>query len=98
MTKKTRIFQVDYSIHGESAGYAIIGLDQSVIDAVDDKWRAGFYPLHTPEDIACHICYNMIENRLELSDLDGWADKPNSMARILEWPDFDIDTEAHELR
>ena len=92
-----RVFQVEYSKYGEELAYAVIELDQAVIDAVDDDWRAGLYPLHTPADIARHICYNMVENHLQLSQMDGWADKDNRLARILEWPDFDFDMEAREI-
>jgi len=77
--------------------YAVIKLDQEVIDAVDDSWREVLYPLYTPADIARHICYNMVENRLSLSDMDGWADKDNSLAKMLDWPDFDFDMKAREI-
>lgn len=92
-----RIFIVTYSIYGEDVADAFIELDQSVIDAVDDSWREMLYPLYTPEDIARHICYNMIENRLQLSDMDGWADMDNKLAKITEWPDIDFDMEAREI-
>ena len=93
-----RAFLIDYLKYGEELAYAVIELDQAVIDAVDDDWRKHLYPLHTPEQIAAHICYNMVENHLQLSDMDGWADKDNGMARILKWPDFDFDMEARELK
>jgi len=94
-----RTFIIDYSIFGEDVSGAIIELDQQVIDAVDDDWRANIYPLHTPEDIARHICDNMVRNRLQLSQLDGWADMDNSLAKMLEWPDLDQwDLEAREVK
>ena len=93
----TRKFQVEYLHYGTQITYAILQLDQRVIDAVDDNWREVLYPLHTPADIARHICYNMVENRLSLSRMDGWADMDDSMAKILEWPDFDFDMEAREI-
>jgi len=92
-----RIFQIEYSKYGVDITYAVIELDQEVIDAVDDSWREVFYPLYTPADIARHICYNMVENRLPLSSMDGWADKDNSLAKMLDWPDFDFDMEAREI-
>ena len=92
-----RTFQIEYSIYGMDFAYALIELDQSVINAVDDNWRAALYPLYTPEDIARHVCRNMVENRLSLSQMDGWADMDNSMAKMLEWPDFDFDMEAVEI-
>ena len=86
---KKRRFIVTFSRFGEDIDDAWIELDQAVIDAVDDSWREMLYPLHTPEQIARHIAYNMVINRLKLSDLDGWADQPSSNAKILEYPDLD---------
>ena len=97
--KQKRTFQIEYSLFGEDFAYAIIELDQSVIDAVDDDWRAALYQLNTPEEIAEHICFNMVENRIGLSLMDGWADMDNNMAKIIEWPEFDVfDTRARELK
>lgn len=42
MSKRT--FELEFT------GTATIELDDAVIDAVDDDWRAVFYQLHTPED------------------------------------------------
>jgi len=79
-----RRFRVEFS------GDAIIEIDDAVIDAVDDEWRAVFYDLYTPEDIAEHIAYNLIVNHARLSMLDGWADKDDSLARLVEEPDWDM--------
>ena len=92
-----RKFHVEIEIYGEGVGYAIIELHPKVIEAVDDSWREMLYNLNTPEEIAEHIAYNMIENRAKLSQLDGWADLPNSYANILEWPDIVFDYKAREL-
>ena len=69
----------------EQVGVAIIELDDAVIKAVDDEWRSQFYGLHTPEEIAEHVGYNLLIGRATLSQLDGWADQPDSNARIVEW-------------
>lgn len=98
MSRK-RKFIVTFSRFGEEIDDAWIELDQSVIDAVDDNWREMLYPLYTPEHIAVHIAYNMVINRLNLSQLDGWADQPNSNARILEYPDLDsYEISAREIK
>ena len=68
----------------EFSGEVYIDLDEKVIDVVDDKWREKLYDLHTPEDIAKHIAYNMVFNKWPLSSLDGWADQPNENAQITE--------------
>jgi hypothetical protein len=96
MTKRT--FIVDYSLYGEDVAQAIIELDQEVIDAVDDDWRNSFWDYTRPEQIAAHICGNMVDNRIPLSQMDGWADKDDSMAKILEWPEFYWDLSVKEMK
>lgn len=54
MSKRT--FELEFT------GTATIELDDAVIDAVDDDWRAVFYQLHTPEEIARHVGYNLVIN------------------------------------
>jgi hypothetical protein len=94
----TRTFEVEFSRYGIIIDSATIQLDNAVIDAVDDSWREMLYSLYTPEDIARHIAYNMVINRLDLSQLDGWADQPNSNARMIYWPDLDeYDMTAREI-
>ena len=62
---------------------AEIELDEQVISVVDDEWRSQLYPLYNNSDIAEHIAYNMIKNDAHLSQLDGWADQPDSNAKLL---------------
>lgn len=81
-----RRFKLDFSVHGEFVDSAVIELDNAVIEAVDDEWRAIFYDLHMPEEIAIHIGYNLIVNHWSLSSLDGWADQPDENARVISWP------------
>ena len=64
-------------------GEITVAISQEVIDAVDDEWRDTFYGLHTPEDIAEMVAYNLAINRWPLSQLDGWADQPDENARVL---------------
>jgi hypothetical protein len=66
-----------------------IEIHQAVFDAVDDDWRASFYDLHTDEEIAAHIGYNMVINRASLNQLDGWANLPADYARVGRWPTLD---------
>ena len=72
-------------------GLVEIELDDRVIDVVDDDWRASLYSLHTPEQIAEHIAYNMVINKWGLSVLDGWADQPDENARVIPGGDWDMD-------
>jgi len=69
-----------------------IDLDQKVIDQVDDEWRSMFYNLHTPEDIAEHIGFNLVVNNASLTMLDGWADLSDDMVRVNN--DFDWEVEV----
>lgn len=71
---------------------ATIELDDAVFDTVDDDWRAGFYNLKTPEEIAKHIAYNLIANKFRLSQMDGWADQVDDNAKVTG---IDWDVEAH---
>jgi hypothetical protein len=71
-------------------GEATIELDDDVINAVDDEWRSSFYQLHSKEDIAEHIGYNLIINNITLSHMDGWADMLNHKASIIEYPDWEV--------
>lgn len=85
-----RRFRIEFS------GEAVIELDDAVIDIVDDEWRAVLYNLHTVEDIAEHIGYNLVINNALLSMLDGWADQPDGNAIVIEWPDWDISLTKEE--
>jgi hypothetical protein len=82
----TRTYIVEFKIFGLVVNEAVIEIHQDVFDTVNDDWRSVFYDLHTNEEIACHIAYNMIVNRLLLDRMDGWAHLPASHAHIKEWP------------
>lgn len=69
---------------------AVIELDDAVIDAVTDEWRSMFYQLHSPEQIARHVGYNLVINNAGLDQLEGWADQPESNARIVQQPDWEV--------
>ena len=70
-------------------GIATIELDEAVLRVVDDEWRKQFYPLFSVQEIAEHIAYNLIINNACLSQLDGWADQPDSNAVIVDEPEWD---------
>lgn len=94
-----RRFRLNFFMFSEYVSSAVIELDDAVIEAVDDEWRAQFYNLHTPERIAEHIGFNLIVNRRPLSDLDGWADQPDENARVIEFIEWleGWDVEAAEV-
>lgn len=61
-----------------------IKIDNEVINAIDDEWRAMFYrDLITAQDIAEHIAFNIIVNGSNLSRLDGFANFPDEYAQIV---------------
>ena len=98
----TKTFEVSF-IHNDCSDggivdSAFIEIDDRVIAAVNDEWRSSFYNLFTPAEIAAHICYNMVVNRLQLSNMDGFANLFNSYAVVKTWPDLDNwDTVAIEV-
>jgi hypothetical protein len=82
MGKKT------FRVRFDCDGYAVIELDDAVIEAVDDEFRRYLYPLYTAEDVARHVCANLVLNNARLSQLDGWADQSDSNAIVIEEPEF----------
>ncbi len=50
----------------------------------DDEWRKVFYNhIRTENDLAEHFAFNAVLNGItELTMLDGWADKDNSMMKV----------------
>lgn len=73
MTKVTRVFEIAVTFDIDDAVYAV----------VDDEWRSVFYDLNTKDEIADHIAFNLLRGRT-LSQLDGWANMPDSMARLID--------------
>lgn len=61
-------------------------------DALTAEWQQNFYCLTSPVDVAGHLTYNLIQGR-RLSSLDGFADQPESAARILDIHVEDDDTQ-----
>ena len=82
-----RIFSVKFE------GECKIELDEKVIDAVDEEFCKSIYNLNTLDKIVQHLAYNLIINDADLSQLDGWADQPNENARIIQYPEWDIEAE-----
>lgn len=89
MSAKKRRFSVTVTAR------CVLELDEEVIAGVDDSWREQFHgDVKTPESIAEHIGFNLVKNGLSLSEIDGFADQPNSHALISgeEW-----EAEAEEI-
>lgn len=70
---------------------AKIEIDQKAIDVVDDDWRRHICNLITPEQIVEHIGYNLVINNANLSQLDGWADQSDDLAKIVEEPEWEME-------
>lgn len=94
-----RRFEVTfYTDFEEEVDTAIIDLDEICINVVDDDWRDHLYNLHTPEEIAAHIAYNLFVNGIKLTQMDGWADQKDSMVKIVKYPHLDnFDVVAIEI-
>lgn len=73
-------FEIDTSIE----------LDDEVIATADA--RGAEYHLMTAEQIVEHIAYNYLVNHVELKQLDGWADLPNSAVKF-EIDDCEIEVD-----
>lgn len=64
----------------------------------DDDWRKHFYgSIRTPQNLAEHLGFNYVANGTEkLSQLDGFADKKDSMATFKD--DMEWDVESYEKK
>jgi len=58
-------------------------IEQSVFDAVNDEFREHLYDLQDDEDILEMIASCLLR-RMSLSQLDGWANLPDSYAFITD--------------
>lgn len=68
-------------------------VDDAVVDGVlTDEWRQQFYQLHTPEDVAHHIAYNLVRGS-RLHSLDGFADRSDDEATVTseDWDVSDVE-------
>ncbi len=59
-----------------------------------DEWRSRFYDLYTDADVAEHLAFNAIANRIhDVSELEGWADVQPGLVRV-EIDDTDVQADA----
>ena len=65
----------------EIISVCVIDIDCDVLDTVDDEWRKTFYGLSTEKAVAEHIASNLLRGA-RLSLLDGFADQPDSHAKL----------------
>lgn len=97
-----RIFAVEVRLENQDdmIAYGELEIDEQVIESVTSEWRSKFYQLETPEDIAGHVAYNMLNNNKHLSLLDGFATFPDSAARWLRYPvhNLTLYCEAREIK
>jgi hypothetical protein len=68
-----------------------VELDDAVIDAVDDAWRADLYDLNTPEEIAGMVGRCLLMG-WKLNGMDGWADQPSENAKMIGFPEYKVDS------
>ena len=75
----------------------IIEISEDLLASIDDNWRETFYSSYrTNTDIADHLAYNMGIQNLPLGYIDGFADRKDTDAKVI---DFDIETsEIEEIK
>lgn len=64
-------------------GVVRLNIADEVFTAVDEDWRKKFYDLKTRAAIAEFLAMNIAVNHLDLSDIDGFADQPNSRVIVI---------------
>lgn len=71
-----------------------VEFDESIMP--DDDWRANFYPIYTPYQLAAHLAYNAVANgKRTLYNFDGFADRdPSAAIMCVE----DVDTISIESK
>ena len=79
----------------ELRSFVDIEIDEKVINTIDEEWRQHLYNLTSPEEIACHIAYNLVFNNAKLSDLDGFADQNDYDVQIVS---EERESEAKEIK
>jgi len=59
-----------------------IAIEESVFPAVlTDEWRRVFYPLRTPDEVAEHLAFNLVQGH-PIEHLDGFADQAGDAAIV----------------
>lgn len=86
--EQRRKFKVTATIEAE------VILSQKVFDNVDDEFREMIYDLTTDEEIAEHVCYNLVRGA-HLSGLDGFANLEDfdGYATNIELYDMEVEEE-----
>lgn len=66
-------------------GWATLEIDDEVFAVVDDEHRKKFgHNLTFDFDIARHIGWLVLVDKMKLSRIDGWADQPDDNVKIIE--------------
>lgn len=72
----------------------LVEIDERVLKRGTSKsFAKSFYKFDSKEEVAAHIGRNHVLNQTRLSNLDGFADLPNSLVVVHE---LDDDAEARE--
>lgn len=70
-----------------------LDVSQELLDEVlTDEWRAQMYQLHTPEEVAHHLAFNLIQGR-SFQSLDGFAMLPDNAVEEVSSELFDEEVE-----
>lgn len=87
-----KTFHYEFRVSGE------IEVDDVVFEsALNDKWRAIFYPsIRTQEQLVEHLAFNIALNGSVLSGLDGFANLPDSAVNVIVHSVYEGDVELLE--
>ena len=81
-----RQFKFQVSVGGQEVAEGLIELDQAVIEwAHSEEFRKYFLTFQNDSEVAAHIAYFMIVNKIDLSQIEGFM-MPGRLARIVEYP------------
>lgn len=66
------------------AVYLEVEIRDSLLKSVlTDEWRDHMYNFHTPGQVAEHLAFNYVKNRIErVTELDGFADRNDNEVTI----------------
>lgn len=67
-------------------GHATIDIAEEVLALASDANFCSYTGLQSREDIVQHIAFNLVINELTLSQVDGFADRKDDEAKVVEGP------------
>ena len=93
-----RKFKFTVKIDSEEVAEGIIAIDQKIFDiANSEEWRSLFHTFENDREIASHIAWRMNIHNEKISEIEGFCDQEDSLAKILSWAsgydDYEVTSE-----